>query len=336
MKEGCELLQDLIKISRFAGMREDLVQAGGGNSSCKNFSSNQMLIKASGYSLADVRENAAYSTIDFQKLRELFKKNADDKKILEAVVLSGSRPSIETFLHALTDFPFCLHTHATVVNALTCRKDGEKILKNLFPESSFVTYATPGMDLAQKFFAVVEKNPKAKIFFLQNHGLIVNGETADEIISTTEKIILTIEKFLSCEKEFEAFHEATFLWQKFFQDKLVWVTNQKKSGQPFLFCPDCVVYLGRKIFEITETTSLDDVKNFEKYFGKIVLVSYHEKIFIVADTLSKAREIESVLNFSQKVSQLNEHAETIFLSDKEQDFLWHWDAEKYRQNLTKE
>ena len=42
-------------MSKYAGMREDLVQAGGGNSSYK-ISQTEMAIKASGYQLSDLTE----------------------------------------------------------------------------------------------------------------------------------------------------------------------------------------------------------------------------------------------------------------------------------------
>ena len=46
-------MKNFIEMSRYAGMREDLVQAGGGNSSYKK-DKDKMLIKASGYQLADL------------------------------------------------------------------------------------------------------------------------------------------------------------------------------------------------------------------------------------------------------------------------------------------
>ena len=49
-------LNDFIEISKFAGERFDLVQAGGGNSSVKN-DNGTMFIKASGTCLSEVDEN---------------------------------------------------------------------------------------------------------------------------------------------------------------------------------------------------------------------------------------------------------------------------------------
>ena len=52
-------LNKLIKLSKYAGERFDLVQAGGGNSSVK-LENGEMLIKASGFILSDVEINNGY------------------------------------------------------------------------------------------------------------------------------------------------------------------------------------------------------------------------------------------------------------------------------------
>lgn len=52
-------------------MREDLVQAGGGNSSFK-ISEEKMAIKASGYQLADITETDGYALVNPKVIREAF------------------------------------------------------------------------------------------------------------------------------------------------------------------------------------------------------------------------------------------------------------------------
>lgn len=50
-------MQGFIQISKYAGMRNDLAQAGGGNTSVK-LDDRVMLVKSSGFQLADVSENS--------------------------------------------------------------------------------------------------------------------------------------------------------------------------------------------------------------------------------------------------------------------------------------
>ena len=61
-------MQDFIKISKYAGMRNDLAQAGGGNTSVK-LDDHIMLVKSSGFQLADVSEQAGYSRVDLRQER---------------------------------------------------------------------------------------------------------------------------------------------------------------------------------------------------------------------------------------------------------------------------
>lgn len=55
-------MKGFVKISKYSGMREDLVQAGGGNSSFK-ISDDKMVVKASGFQLADVTEEDGYALV---------------------------------------------------------------------------------------------------------------------------------------------------------------------------------------------------------------------------------------------------------------------------------
>ena len=63
-------IKELVEISKYAGERLDLVQAGGGNSSVK-LDNGQMLIKASGYSLSEVVEGYGYSKVLTTEVSEI-------------------------------------------------------------------------------------------------------------------------------------------------------------------------------------------------------------------------------------------------------------------------
>ena len=149
-------MNELIQIAEYAGMREDLIQAGGGNTSIK-LDEHKMAIKSSGIQLADLSENYGYSVVDYQKIKNYMDhiiKGQNDKTenhILKESLIEGRKPSIETFLHAITG-RVTLHTHSVAVNILTARKGGMKILKQLFPNSLIIDYATPGLKLAELYY----------------------------------------------------------------------------------------------------------------------------------------------------------------------------------------
>ena len=50
------LIQSFVKMSQYVGAREDLIQAGGGNTAVKLDDCN-MAIKASGYQLSELKED---------------------------------------------------------------------------------------------------------------------------------------------------------------------------------------------------------------------------------------------------------------------------------------
>lgn len=342
-------MDGFVKISRYAGMREDLVQAGGGNSAFK-ISPEKMFIKASGFQLAEVTEIDGYATVNPCVIRDaLLSADCMDeisetmgKRILEEAYMAGRQPSIETFLHAISG-KYSLHTHPIVVNALACRKDGMGVLKELFPDALFVPYATPGIELAKAYFKAYrngnrDTEKEYDVVFLQNHGVLISSDTADGIIEKTEVVLYKIEEFLGI--NMSAYHTLTNLWE-LFEKKILWrvtdenvlnVYSNKKGMWDHAFCPDCVVFLGKKPL-VLHSDFLEEKRVFESVYGEPVMVVHKDNLYIVADSVKKALEIQSVMSFSAQVMELNDEVECNLLSDQEQNYLLNWDAEKYRKEL---
>ncbi|MBN1075617.1 class II aldolase [Clostridium botulinum] len=351
------ILREFIKMSKYAGQREDLVQAGGGNSSVK-LDENNMLIKTSGFQLADITAESGYSTIDHTIIVDFFNNTPIDKitdkyekQLLNESLISGSRPSIETFLHAITDV-FTLHTHPMLVNVLTAREDGVDILKKLFPEALIVDYVTPGIKLAKEYFKTykeysTESQNIFDIIFLKNHGLIVSAKSAEDVIRKTEKVLLKIEKYLSV--DMSKYRNSTLIYNKLKEisknqdGDIVYLSNDlniknslnifKDSMWKFWFCPDCLVYCGKRPLVLKEDFDIEDIKNHIYNYGKPIVIYYESNIYIYSTSVKKAKEIESVLSFSAQVACLNKDLNMDLLCEEEQNFLLNWESEKYRQNL---
>lgn len=342
-------MKGFIKISKYAGMREDLVQGGGGNSSCK-ISDQKMAIKASGFQLADLTEKEGYALVDPQVIKKEFSgvgifedlSEEQGRLLLQKAQIEGPKPSIETFLHAVSG-KYTLHTHPIVVNALTCRKEGMEVLGALFPQALLVPYATPGVELAKAYFRAYRKKDDKilipEIVFLQNHGLVVSAASADAVIEKNEDVLTKIEQYLNI--DFGHYHAVTKIW-KLFEDKIVWLVTDKnvmdfyrKSYRMWehTFCPDCIVFLGKKCLRLPEVPTKKDVNEFCVSYGCPVMVSYGENLYIVADSVKKALEIQSVMSFSAQVMQINQGCECVLLTEEEQNFLLNWEAEKYRKTM---
>ncbi len=339
-------MKGFIEISKYAGIREDLVQASGGNTSVK-LDHNRMCVKASGFHLYEVSEKDGYSLVDYSKICDYFEKtNLDEideisgKAILNDSVISGKRPSIETFFHSLAH-KYVLHTHPVVVNVLTCRKDGMKVLSDLFPEALIIPYTTPGVELAKVYFEeyTTHKDSYSGIAFLQNHGLVVSADTAKEAIEKNEYVLKKIEAYLRV--DYSEYHRQTEL-NAYFQDNIVWRVNdhdiitefsKNKNLPAHGFCPDCIVFLGKSVLELPEAFSEQEINKFREEYGNPVVVNWYDSLYIIADSVRKAIDIQSVLSFSCKVMGYNQGESCNMLSDAEQNFLLGWEAEKYRQKL---
>lgn len=344
-------IKNLIKLSKYAGMREDIIQAGGGNTSVK-INDETMFIKSSGYQLSEMEENVGYSKVNYKKIVDYFKshldiKRSDEKELLENTLIEGKRPSIETFLHSITE-KYTLHTHPLLINVFTSRKNGMKELKSMFPDSLVIDYQTPGIFLAKEFFdkfLKLENPQKINIVFLKNHGLIVSGKNMDEVIELHESILETLENKLKV--NMQAYRNSTFLFKKledFIENNIVYlcensriknfIENNSIENINYCFSPDSLIYCNKKILLLNKDDDmLEVIKNHSLKYGNFNVVYFENELYIIAPNVKKAKEIESVLSFNLQVLELNKNDEMDFLTEEEQNFLLNWDSEKYRKNL---
>lgn len=350
-----DAIEELIAVSKYAGMREDLAQAGGGNNSVKQ-DSTRMIIKASGVQLADVSRESGYSTVNYPQIRRFMDELArgtaqgDANQALEAALIEGKRPSIETFLHAIAG-KVTLHTHPVSVNVLTARRDGMQTLCELFPDALMIGYATPGLELAKRYAQAFLKKDmsstgKFPTVFLKNHGMVVSGENAGEVIDETERITKTVEERIGMDNG--AYRTGYEIYRAFEENglsdgKIVvkaeseTVLNAYRQNGCELWayhtCPDCVVFCGKAAFVYKGPQSARSLPDFCARYGLPVLIQAHDTLFIRADSVRKAREIESVLAYSARVARYCRGYEMDRLSEAEQNYLLNWDAEKYRREM---
>lgn len=342
-------MQKFVDMSKYAGMREDLVQAGGGNSSYK-LSEDRMVIKASGYQLADLTTDEGYAIVNPAIIRDAFLRvdSLDEfteeysNQILKDAFLEGKRPSIETFLHSISG-KYTLHTHPVVVNAMTCRKDGMGILEKLFPEALLIPYAKPGVELAKAYFKEYKKKAKKEnqifdVVFMQNHGLVISADTAEKVIEKTESIVFAIENYLGV--DYSTYRMGTEIW-RLIPERIIWRVTDKNILDVYAdmeiwnhqFCPDCVVFLGKSVLKMQGIPTMDDINQFRLENGDPTIIDCNGELFISADSVKKALEIQSVMSFGVQVMHINKGTECNLLSVDQQNELLNWDAEKYRKNM---
>ncbi len=204
-------LAELAALSRRYGADPAWVLAGGGNSSYKD--DRTLWVKASGSSLATIGADG-FCAIDRGKLDAIWTiKYPDSTDEREAAALSDlmdarvagetKRPSVETLLHGFFPQAFVVHTHPALVNGLTCGRKGEETFRELFgDEAIWVPLVDPGYSLAKTVRQVFEtfrgrQGRDPALLFMQNHGLLVAGETSEEIDAISSGVIARLSARIS-------------------------------------------------------------------------------------------------------------------------------------------
>jgi L-ribulose-5-phosphate 4-epimerase len=199
---------ELLELSRELGdpVRK-LAMLAEGNTSIRTGDS--FWIKASGRSLCGAGDGS-FVRVAFGPLLSALDKtglsDADVQGRLKDSLLDGpdgARPSVEAFMHAwlltLPDVQVVGHCHPESLLSILCLKDAEVLAKRrMFPdevvccgiEACWVPYRDPGLALAVEVRSRVEEfsnrlGERPKTIWLQNHGLICAGSTAQEVLSAT-------------------------------------------------------------------------------------------------------------------------------------------------------
>ena len=198
-------IEQLCLLSRYYGSDPEMVLAGGGNTSVKI--GDRLHVKASGCALATMTpdglvemDRAKLAAIVDAKLPE---DSAEREEQFKQLVLAarlhpgkGQRPSVECALHNLLPAKYVVHTHCTVANMLTCSKGGEAVARELFGDDViWIPYVDPGYVLAQvlaqalRAWSKATGKPYPTAVFMDNHGLIVCGETPQEVKDRTDLVL---------------------------------------------------------------------------------------------------------------------------------------------------
>ena len=195
------LLATITELSHEFGT-DDYVLGGGGNTSVKHEST--LWVKPSGTTLGALTPET-FVAMSRAKLAELYDVQAPAdsharealvKTYMEKAVLPDStgRASVEAPLHSTLNARFVVHTHPTLVNGMTCAKNGKAACRDLFPEALWLDFIDPGFTLCIRVREEILKYSQAHgyepaVIFLKNHGVFVAGDTPEEIRSLYAQIM---------------------------------------------------------------------------------------------------------------------------------------------------
>ena len=200
-------LEVLVKLSRFYGSDPEFVLAGGGNTSVKV--GDRLFVKGSGHALATIPAEG-FVEMDRNQLAALLNRTLSEDRMqreaeFKAATLAArihpeknQRPSVEALLHHLMPGVYVVHTHSTLVNMITCSTKGTELARRLAGDVIWIPEVDPGFILSQELRRALDAFRNAtgrncpRAVLMQNHGLVICGDTPEEIRSHTEWLVATV------------------------------------------------------------------------------------------------------------------------------------------------
>ena len=360
-------LQEFTRMSQTAGSRSDYVQGGGGNTSAK-LDDTLMAIKASGFQLGQIEPGNAYAVIDYPALRTFY---AGSEAQLEDVEKAGSaaakaatrtfeglpvlRPSVEAGFHALLD-TFVLHTHPVYGNLLTCAAEGPQIAAEVMASTganfAFVPYINPGAQLTFAIQAARQATAKEgvlpNVIFLQNHGVIVTGPTAQSCLDLHDLVNAAIASYFQTgAQDWPALEvvPASFCvgdeTNTAYRSHSPWLQNELKTQAWTLedftvkaLYPDQLVFLAGQV-AVAETGSLENFAvSGPAAVAKATIFRQSGEVLYTCSA-NEAQTIEETLAavlFIHK--QVKAQGLTVSpMSEAGKSFIANWESEAYRKSI---
>ncbi|HUV06305.1 MAG TPA: SDR family NAD(P)-dependent oxidoreductase, partial [Spirochaetia bacterium] len=374
-------LRELVKITNYYGRDPEFVLAGGGNTSFKE--GGTLAVKASGKRMADITEEG-FVRLSREKLAGIWQKsyvgNPDerDEQVVRDIMearLKGEelkRPSVETLLHELFGQPFVVHTHPSLVNGLTCASSGAQAAEELLGDRAvWVPVTQPGYALAVSTGAKMEEyrvkhGREPEVLLIQNHGLVVAGESFEDIRKRTGSVIQSIRTRIKRTPELEpvAFDRERaslicpalrmVLKGRGASSIVVFHTDAEirrlvQSLEAFhpvssAFTPDQIVYCGPSPLFIPYHRDLEEqykalarsVRDFEKRRSVAPRLVAVEKLGVFAWGLSK-RDADTTLAVFRDAVKIAAYSETfggpLFMPGQLFGFIESWEAERFRKKV---
>lgn len=211
---GTDPLGQRVYTSRLLGRNPDLVLHGGGNTSVKVeetdfFGAPVSLcyVKGSGWDLATI-ERAGFAPVRMEallKMAELESMTDSDMVLQQRVAMTDPNApaaSIEAILHAILPFKFVDHSHANAISAMTCAKDGEARVNEVFGKRVLVLpYVMPGFVLAKQVHEAMKKTDLRKEgiegIVLLKHGLFTFADDAKASYEKHIELVTLAEEWLA-------------------------------------------------------------------------------------------------------------------------------------------
>ena len=336
----------LRRLSARLGANPLLVQGPGGNTSIKE--NGTLWIKASGKWLAHAENDELFVPVALQPLLEAIANNYPEAEKAEKFVIQSPRapqlrPSIETVVHALMPQRIVLHVHcvetisqAVLTNAQTVIAERMKGLNY-----AFIPYSRPGLPLAK---AIAERlKPGTDILILGNHGLVV----AAARVADAQVLLARVSQLLCRTPRSVPEADEAALQRLALASPYRFPANSRAhaAATDLVSCriaatgslyPDHVVFLGAGSWIAgPKDTAASIVENSlrSKSQPPVSILFPGKGVLMRQDAGAGADAMAQCL--ADVCSRIDAPSRVRYLNVREHGELLNWDAEKYRQELSR-
>ena len=338
-------INELEILANYVMENPNQIQATGGNISVK-FDNKIMRIKASGRKITDINRADGFVDVNYQKIIKSlndynpvgFTNDFNNNNQLNPTI------SIEVHFHAILK-QVVLHTHPIELNSILASSDGSKIIEEIASSINYIPYIKPGVQLGLEVLRLLKletnKSDNCLVFYLQNHGLIISADTADEVIQESKKIEILVSSFLEEKKvkfNLGCIHDLLNIHEKIFPSDNIYLQNIIQNNSYILnylaTSPDTVIFCGPKPFNVNPKEFKNEINKYIQLFKtypKIYI--YNSKVYFLAHSKRQANMIEEVF-LSHLFVVINCPQNINFLTMSEILDLINRDDEKYRLKLT--
>jgi rhamnose utilization protein RhaD (predicted bifunctional aldolase and dehydrogenase) len=365
-------IETLVEISRFYGKNPDYVLAGGGNTSWKD--SDTLYVKGSGMALAGAVPDS-FVKMDRKALARIWEKKYPEASAeRESAVLADmmaarkageeqKRPSVEALLHDILPFAFVVHLHPALVNGLTCSRQGEAAMREIFGDAAFwIPSTNPGYILARLVKTAMDdyraKHGKpAAVIFLQNHGVFAGADSVDGVTELYDEIMSKIGARIRRKPDFTGESAGGAVvdaitrtlaelagGSAFFPGgrEIAALVTSRASFAPVssVFTPDHIVYAGSDpLFSEaqTETGVREDWKNHVQKTGrnpKIVAVQGLGVFGAAATEKAAGLALELFRDTVRVAAYTESFGGPRFMTRDQIDFINNWEVERFRSGVS--
>ncbi|MEN9880950.1 MAG: hypothetical protein RLZZ308_133 [Candidatus Parcubacteria bacterium] len=169
-----------------------------------------MFIKASGKRVLNMNEDDGVISLSHKPVTQFFFETPKSEEgesisndLIRKLVHEGQlgRPSIETGFHTLLG-SVVIHSHSAYVALFACTLQFQNVVETIFFGTPYkyicLPYAKPGYHLTHTLLDAVRNiSGKPRVFFMQNHGLIVSAQTEEDAVLLHEEVNQKIRDYFS-------------------------------------------------------------------------------------------------------------------------------------------